>query len=486
MFPARLLKDLGALRGVLLICTLGLIVLALLKPVASSAPADLSTLLSSVPMDAYYLGFLPVLDMWGSLIFWGLAILLGGSLFLLPWIARGRDIGPVEITDPKCNGCTMCYAECPYDAIRMVDRDDDSGFKKLAVVNPAQCTACAICVGACPTDAMQLRGGYNGEQTFNAVKGALHREKQGGHPVTVLFASQRDLAMGSLPAKLRKNIREGEPVSTSECGAEARLVTAILPSIGAVNIEWIRSLREEGARDIVLLSPPYDDAQYREDPHWMLNRLHLRPALVQADLHWLEVSPGDAAALEAFMKNLQRDETQHAKTPKPLPPVKERHKLIPSLVSGLVGTLILLGAFALALPLDVKAGMQAARGSVLRIALDAKGKIEAANIPPGVVLPEGADPVKIFGGVHFPISVRVIVDGETVLEDTYEPSGISGNGRISALTFLEIAPGTRMVEIWMRDDSEEYRLVFSGEIAFEQGRALILAYNEATDTFVLR
>lgn len=28
MFPARLLKDLGALRGVLLICTLGLIVLA--------------------------------------------------------------------------------------------------------------------------------------------------------------------------------------------------------------------------------------------------------------------------------------------------------------------------------------------------------------------------------------------------------------------------------------------------------------------------
>jgi len=464
----------------------GLVILALLKPVASSAPADLSVLLSSVPMDAYYLGFLPLLDMWGNVIFWGLALLVGGSLFLLPWIARGRDLGPALITDPKCTGCNLCYAECPYDAIRMVDRNDDSGFKKLAIINPAQCTACAICVGACPTDAIHLQGGYNSEQTFNAVRGAFHREKQEGRPVTVLFASQRDLTMGSLPAQLRRNIREGEPVSTSECGAGARVVTAILPSIGAVNIEWIRSLREEGVRDIVLLSHPYDDALYREDPHWLLNRLHLRPALVQADLHWLEVSPGDAAALEAFMRNLQRDETQRAKAPKPLPPVKERHKLIPSLVSGLVGTLILLGAFALALPLDVKAGMQAAHGSVLRIALDSKGKIEAANIPEGVVLPEGADPVKIFGGVHFPISLRVIVDGETILADTYEPSGVSGNGRISALTLLEIEPGTRAVEVWMKDDSDEYRLVFSGEIAFEQGRALILAYNEATDTFVLR
>ncbi len=465
---------------------IGLILLSFIKPTLSAAPADLSTLLSDVPMDAYYLGFLPVIDAWGNAIFWGLAILLGGTLFLLPWLARGRDSGPAIITDPKCTGCNLCYAECPYDAIAMVERHDETKYHKLAVINAAQCTACAICVGACPTDAIQLQGGYSGEQTFNTVKGALHREKQEGHPVTVLFVSERDVAMGTLPAKLRGNVREGEPVSTSECGADARVVTAILPSIGAVNIEWIRSLREEGARDVVLLSHPYDDGIYREEPHWMLNRLHTHTALATKDLHWLEIAPGDASALETFMKNLQHDETQKAKTPKPLPPVKDRNKLIPSLVSGLVGTLLLLGAFALALPLDVKSSMQGAEGSALRIAVDARGKIEAANIPEGVILPEGADPVKIFGGVHFPISVRVLVDGEVVLDDTYKPSGVGSNGRISALKFLQVASGIHHVEVWMKDDSDDYRLVFSGEVTFEQGRVWILAYDEATDTFILR
>ena len=473
-------------RWVSIQAAVGLILLSLIKPTMSAAPADLSTLISSVPMDAYYLGFLPVIDMWGNAIFWGLAILLGGSLFLLPWIARGRDIGPAVITDPKCTGCNLCYAECPYDAIGMVERHDDSGFKKLAVINTAQCTACAICVGACPTDAIHLQGGYSGEQTFNAVKGALHRELKDGHAVTVLFAGQRDEAMGGLPAKLRENVREGEPVFTSVWDADTRVVTAVLPSIAAVNIEWIRSLHIEGARDTVLLSHPYDDGLYREDPHWMSNRLHLHPGLVTKDLHWLETSPGDAKTVESYLDRLHSEEAQSAKRPPALPPVKDRNKLIPSLVSGLVGTLLLLGAFALALPLDVQSGMHSAEQSALRIAVDAKGKIEAANIPEGVTLPEGADPVKIFGGQHFPISVRVLVDGESILDETYKPSGISGNGRISALEFLNVAPGAHQVEVWIKDSSDDYRLVFSGEVNFEQGRVWVLAYDEKTDTFVLR
>src|SRR3989304_2967001 len=130
--------------------------------------------------------------------------------------------------------------------------------------------------------------------------------------------------------------------------------------------------------------------------------------------------------------------------------------------------------------------MQAANESGLRIALDAKGKITSANIPEGVILPEGADAEKIFGGEHFPISLRVIADGETILDETYKPSGISGNGRISALEFLEIESGTHHVEVWIKDVSDEYRSVFSGTVNFEQGQVLILAYDEQNDVFELR
>lgn len=474
-------------RWVSIQAVIGLVILSLIKPVQSFAEADLSTLIQSVPMDAYYLGFLPLIDQWSNMIFWALAILLGGSLFLLPWLASGRDPGPAIVTDPQCTGCNICYAECPYDAIRMVDRDDETKYQKLAIINNTQCTGCGICVGACPTDAINLHGGYNSEQVFSAVKGALHREKKEGNPVTVLFASQRDEALGSLPARLivgEKNV----PVAVSAWGegGAARIVTAVLPSTSAVNIEWVKSLNNEGARDVVILAQPYDDNLNREDTHWILNRLHLRPALVTKDLHWLEATPGDSKTVENYLNNLHKPETQAKKSAPLLPEVKERSKLIPSLVSGLVGTVLLLGLFALALPLDIPAGMKAAEQSALRVALDAKGRIEVSNIPEGVILPEGADPVKIFGGTHFPISLRVIVDGRTILDDTYKPSGISGNGRISALEFLVIEPGTHQVEVWMKDDSGDYRLSYSGEVNFEKGRALILAYDEKLDAFVLR
>lgn len=468
---------------------IGLVILSLIKPVQSFAEADLSTLIESVPMDAYYLGFLPLIETWGNVIFWGLAIFIGGSLFALPWLASGRDLGPAVVNDPKCTGCNLCYAECPYDAIRMVDRHDETKYHKLAIINPAQCTGCGICVGACPPDAIDLQGGYNSEQLFHALKGALHREKKDGHEVTVLFANQRDEALGSLPARLNVNGANGH-IAVSAWGdakrEAARILTVVLPSAGAVNIEWIKSLYQEGARDVVILSQPYDDSLNREDAHWILNRLHLRPALVTENLHWLEMTPGNPRTVENFLNDLHKPEKQAKKSASAIPPVKERNKLVPSLVSGFVGTVLLLGMFALALPLDIPAGMKAADESALRVALDAKGKIEAAAIPPGVTLPEGADPVQIFGGVHFPISLRVIVDGEIILDDTYEPSGISGNGRISALEFLEVKLGMYKVEVWIKDDADDYRMSYSGDVNFEKGKILILAYDEKLDAFVLR
>lgn len=465
----------------------GLIVLSLIRPAMSYQPADLNRMVESVPVDSLYLILLPLTDMWGNVIFWGLAILLVGSLFFLPWLASGRDEGPAIVTDAKCTGCTLCYTDCPYDAIRMVERNDDSGYPKLAVVNASQCTACGICVGACPVDALDLKGGYNGEQVFGVVKGALKREVKDGHPVTVLFASQRTQTLGGLPAKLNVN-EEKASVGVTDWGSEdsARVVTAVLPSIGAVNIDWIKTLPNEGARDVVLLSSPYYDNVNREDAYSILNRLNNRPALVGEGLHWLEATPTDPKPVEKLLDELHSEAGQKNKPQPILPEIKQRNKLAPSLVGGLLGTVLLLGLFALALPLDIRAGMAAADESALRIAVDAKGKVELAEIPEGITLPEGADPEKIFGGTHYPMSVRVVIDGETVFEDVFKPTGISGNGRIAALEFVEVDSGTRLVEVFIKDDSNEYRLAFSGDVNFEKGQVSILAYDEKTDTFVLR
>jgi hypothetical protein len=92
----------------------GLIVLSLIKPAMSYEPADLGTLVDSVPVDGFYLGLLPLIDTWGNVIFWGLAILLIGSLFLLPWLAPGRDLGPAIVTT-RSTGCVLCRVSVRRD-----------------------------------------------------------------------------------------------------------------------------------------------------------------------------------------------------------------------------------------------------------------------------------------------------------------------------------------------------------------------------------
>jgi ferredoxin len=88
-----------------------------MKP-ANALPADLSQLIQSVPMDSFYLIF-ALIDYVGQRDFLGTGDSRRGSLFLLPWLASGRNPGPAIVTDPKCTGCNICYAECPFDAIRM-------------------------------------------------------------------------------------------------------------------------------------------------------------------------------------------------------------------------------------------------------------------------------------------------------------------------------------------------------------------------------
>jgi len=42
------------------------------------------------------------------------------------------------------------------------------------------------------------------------------------------------------------------------------------------------------------------------------------------------------------------------------------------------------------------------------------------------------------------------------------------------------------VEIWLKDDTNDYRLVFSDTIKFKKKKIFILAYDEDIDEFVLR
>ncbi len=169
-----------------------------------------------------------------------------------------------------------------------------------------------------------------------------------------------------------------------------------------------------------------------------------------------------------------------------MPELKDRNQRTPSFLASLVSIIILTLLFATAIPLDVPSSMAASNESAIRIALDAKGKLAHANIPEGVILPPGADAEKIFGGEHFPISIRLIVDGKVILEKTYKPSGLIGNGRIADIEFLPISSGKHQVEIMIMDDDQNFSTAFSGEVTFEKTQVVLFYYEESSNTFNIK
>ena len=55
----------------------------------------------------------------------------------------------INVDLEKCTACKLCEKACPYDAIRVVDREIK------AVVNE-NCTLCGACLGACKFDAIVI------------------------------------------------------------------------------------------------------------------------------------------------------------------------------------------------------------------------------------------------------------------------------------------------------------------------------------------
>ena len=136
-------------RG-LAVGTLGaLVLLSVVKPAVSQAPANLDRSIHSVDLDWFYLNLYPLIDRWGPGLVWlGLGVITF-MLLIVPILYRaGRHIA---VVDPDyCNGCGWCYADCPYDAIYMKDHDYKAGNRQ-AVVMSDRCVGCGICAGACPS-----------------------------------------------------------------------------------------------------------------------------------------------------------------------------------------------------------------------------------------------------------------------------------------------------------------------------------------------
>jgi len=129
-----------------------MMVLSLVHPATSHAPANLAVVPTVLNLDWYYLAFYPLMDALSHGTVWGIAVIFTATMVLLPWMPPMRRRPPAAVVDlDNCNGCTRCEEDCPYAAITMGLRTDGKPFDRQAVVDVDRCVACGICAGACPT-----------------------------------------------------------------------------------------------------------------------------------------------------------------------------------------------------------------------------------------------------------------------------------------------------------------------------------------------
>jgi coenzyme F420-reducing hydrogenase delta subunit/ferredoxin len=137
-------------RGLAAGTFIALLALSLFEPAVSHAPANLATVPLEIRIDWFYLNVYPLLEIWPAQQIWMLTTGVTLLLMIVPWILPKKD-GPKAIVDlDNCNGCGICFDDCPFDAITLRARTDGARYDHEVVVDPALCGACGICAGSCP------------------------------------------------------------------------------------------------------------------------------------------------------------------------------------------------------------------------------------------------------------------------------------------------------------------------------------------------
>ncbi|MBK8899613.1 MAG: 4Fe-4S binding protein [Anaerolineaceae bacterium] len=505
-------------RWLMVAATAVLLVLALWRPLELALPANMNVLVRQTSLDWWYLGFLPLVERLGDGVFWGTAVLILVALLALPWLKPGQHDGPAVVIDANCTGCSACAHECPYLAIEMVERNDDTAYSMLAVVKPDLCTGCGICVGSCPDKAIEL------DRLHSAVirqdlQRNLSLTQRAGAAAVVVYTCERHAALGTLPplenpkplsevgqtvggaipllqAKQPPRINIGSwPVSGSWPDGQGQprpVITCVVPCTGMLHPNWAAETIDAGGAGAIVVSCPAHDCSHREGPNWIANRLRRRRTLRKGNVHFWELAPGSRQQVLSLWAQMVGDETQTAaarqavtvvggKTAVPQP---SRFTFLRHSVVGLV---ILFVTFLGAILLMPLTNTSLPDGGQIRLVINHGGAVAAASseLSAEVLakLPENVDPAQVLGGTRLPVRLRVAIDGEVVIEESYEARGLRQEGSIYGIESRWITPGDHAVQIWLMDDEVEWRLVFDDTVTVAEDGVVRLLYNAEHDIF---
>jgi len=154
--------------------------------------------------------------------------------------------------------------DCPYNAIQMVERDDGTPHKYVAIEDPSLCVSCGICVGSCDAVAITM-GDIPPVMLWEEVSSCLMAAKteRGVEQLKVVFTCERHAAHGA-KAYLEHSANIPE-------GMEVEVIT--LPCVGTAPPDLLTRTLDAGVAEVLVVGCPPDDCANREGNYWAEQRL---------------------------------------------------------------------------------------------------------------------------------------------------------------------------------------------------------------------
>lgn len=284
-----------------------LAVTAVLLPAPLGPAADPFRLPADTPINLFAAWWLPFTERMSRGAVWASGIGLSLALLLVPRFTRRARVErwAPSVVDPRlCTGCNQCPQDCPWDAITMVERDDDRP-SLVALVNPARCVSCGICAGSCAPMGVGPPG-RTGRDQVAAARG-------------VVSAGLGDAGLGEregsgvgrrrVVAICCSQAPESHVEALRSRGAHVHLVTCV----GNLHSSVVEMFVRGGSAGVVVAGCPPRDCVGREGPKWLHERLYndreaeLQPRVDRRRVRTLTLAPGAKGAALAVYDAIARD-----------------------------------------------------------------------------------------------------------------------------------------------------------------------------------
>lgn len=240
-----------------------LALLALAWPARSLGPASTGQVAQSLSLDWFYLFSHPMVEALSASTVWWLAAALTLALAALPLLHPPLETVRVaaRVDLANCNGCARCVADCPFGAVAMIPRTDQSRHPTQASVNNDWCAACGICVGSCPssTPFRCIEDMVSGIEMPDAPIASLRRELQ--RKISDLNGVDKIVLFGCRQAA------DFEALADASTAVMALECAAMLPP------SFIEYAIRSGAAGAVIAGCREGDCEFRLGDQWVRQRI---------------------------------------------------------------------------------------------------------------------------------------------------------------------------------------------------------------------